>query len=210
LTRLGLQPVDGAYLAIGTLALVSLGAAIAHAGSRSKEPSVVTTLTGDEVFGHVTTPGASRSILRQGFRGSLGRHGSGVYLLPPEEPWGDGLPPGSTPAHGFRLRRHPDTELRVLRVRLPAGTRLLRVAPPNVTLEAFKLLSDWGAYKAALSRRPPWEDSDVSHDFILRELLGQHQIDGLYVYDFVFDQDEILVIDPRKVEVIREQVHRGA
>ena len=195
--------------AIGIVGLLA-AAALAKRGSSARGGDFVTTLSGDELFGHVTRPEAARSILRQGFRAGSGRFGAGVYLLPPDEPWGDGMPPGSTPAHQFRLLRHPDIELRVLRVRLPPGSRLLRVTPPNVTMQAFTLLEGRAAYTDALGQRPPWEDSDVSRDAILKDLLARHQIDGLYIYDFVFDADEVLVLDPRKIEVVREQMHRGA
>ena len=170
-----------------------------------------TTLTGDEVFAHVTPPVAAASILKQGFRAGSGWYGSGVYLLPPEEEWGGGLPPSRTPAQQFRLLWHGQDLLSVLRVRLPAGTRLLRVGQggsrPDVVLDAYNKLEGKGSYRAALQRRPAWEDRDVARDALLADLAAKHHIDGLYVMD-IFGDSEVLILDPSKIEVLREQMQR--
>jgi hypothetical protein len=203
--------IDGAHLAIGALALVSLGAAVARAGSRNEEHWAFTTLTGDEVFAHVTRPAAAASILKQGFRAGSGWYGTGVYLLPPEEEWGGGLPPSRIPAQQFRLLWHGQDPLSVLRVRLPAGTRLLRVGQggsrPDVVLDAYNKLEGKGGYRAARQRRPAWEDRDVARDALLADLAAKHRIDGLYVMD-IFGDSEVLILDPSKIEVLREQMQR--
>ena len=200
--------IDGAHLAIGALALVSLGAAVARAGSRNGEHWAFTTLTGDEVFAHVTRPAAAASILKQGFRAGSGWYGTGVYLLPPEEEWGGGLPPSRTPAQQFRLLWHGQDLLSILRVRLPAGTRLLRVGQggsrPDVVLDAYNKLEGKGSYRAARQRRPAWEDNDVARDALLADLAAKHRIDGLYVLD-IFGDSEVLIFDSTKIEVLRKQ-----
>ena len=191
-----------AHLAIAAAALLSLAAARPKAGSRSGEHWAITELTGQEVFSHVTTPSAAASILRQGFRPGRGRHGPGVYLLPPEEIWGGGLPPSLTPAREFRLVWHHGP-VSVLRVSLPAGARLLRVSGFEVVRDAYKLLEGPGAYEEALRERPVWEDGDVSRDALLLALAKKSRIDGLYITD-IWQQGEILIFDADLISVLGE------
>ena len=191
-----------AHLALAAATLLSLAAARPNAGSRSREQWAITKLTGQEVFSHVTTPSAAASILRQGFRPGRGRHGPGVYLLPPGEIWGGGLPPSRTPAHEFRLAWHHGP-VSVLRVSLPFGARLLRVSGPEVVRDAYKLLEGPGAYKEALRERPAWEDGDDSQDALLLALAKKWRIDGLYITD-IWQQGEILIFDAGSICVLGE------
>jgi hypothetical protein len=192
---------------MGLLSFLAARSAVSGSSSRL---DFITTLTGDEVFAHVTHTRQVDSIERQGFRVGAGRLGTGVYLLPPEEVWGGGLPASRTPAASFSLRWHEDQPLTVLRLRLPAGTRLLRVSGPNVALEAHQRLAGgveagWTAYRQAMALRPSWEDSDVSRDKVLADLLVKHAVDGIYFHEPVFDQGEILLLDPSKLRVVSRE-----
>jgi hypothetical protein len=178
-------------------------------GANTDREIFVTTTTGDEVFGHVTTRAGAEAIQRQGFRVGEGKYGTGVYLLSPEEEWGEWLPPAATPAHDFQLRWHEGRDdLRVLRVSLPAGTRLLRVtAPPgDATLQAMKVLHGDAAgterYRAAWKRD--------REEATLHEDLRAAGIDGVYWVDPVWNADEILVLDPTLLTVVREQIQKGS
>lgn len=202
--------MNGRDLALGLVAGLALAGAVRRRGSGNAAHAIfITTLTGDEVFGHVTTRAGAEAIQRQGFRVGEGKYGTGVYLLSPEEEWGGGLPPAATSAHAFRLRWHEGREdLRVLRVSLPAGTRLLRVvaSPGEATLEAMKILH--GDAEGTERGRAAWKQG--REEAVLHEDLRAAGIDGIYWVDPVWNADEILVLDPARLSVVRQQVQEGS
>ena len=202
--------MNGRDLALGLVGALALAGAVRRRGGANVEREIfVTTLTGDEVFGHVTPRAGAETIQRQGFRVGEGKYGTGVYLLSPEEEWGGGLPPAATSAHAFRLRWHEGrTDLRVLRVSLPAGTRLLRVvaSPGEATLEAMKVLH--GDTKGTERNRTAWRQGQ--EEAVLHDDLRAAGIDGIYWLDPVWNADEILVLDPARLSVVREQVQEGS
>ena len=202
--------MNGNTLTLGLVGALALAGAVRRRGGANTGREIfVTTLTGDEVFGHVTTRAGAEAIQRQGFRVGEGKYGTGVYLLSPEEEWGGGLPPAATSAHAFRLRWHEGREdLRVLRVSLPAGTRLLRVvaSPGEATLEAMKILH--GDAEGTERGRAAWKQG--REEAVLHEDLRAAGIDGIYWVDPVWNADEILVLDPARLSVVREQVQEGS
>ena len=202
--------MNGRDLALGLVGALALAGAVRRRGGANTEREIfVTPLTGGEVFGHVTTRAGAEAIQRQGFRVGEGKYGTGVYLLSPEEEWGGGLPPTATSAHAFRLRWHEGrTDLRVLRVSLPAGTRLLRVvaSPGEATLEAMKVLH--GDAKGTERGRAAWKQG--REEAVLHADLRAAEIDGVYWVDPVWNADEILVLDPARLSVVREQVQEGS
>ena len=202
--------MNGNTLTLGLVGALALAGAVRRRGGANTGREIfVTTLTGDEVFGHVTTRAGAEAIQRQGFRVGEGKYGTGVYLLSPEEEWGRGLPPAATSAHAFRLRWHEGREdLRVLRVSLPAGTRLLRVvaSPGEATLEAMKILH--GDAEGTERGRAAWKQG--REEAVLHEDLRAAGIDGIYWVDPVWNADEILVLDPARLSVVREQVQEGS
>ena len=202
--------MNGRDLALGLVGALALAGAVRRRGGANTEREIfVTPLTGGEVFGHVTTRAGAEAIQRQGFRVGEGKYGTGVYLLSPEEEWGGGLPPTATSAHAFRLRWHEGrTDLRVLRVSLPAGTRLLRVvaSPGEATLEAMKVLH--GDAEGTERGRAAWRQGQ--EEAVLHADLRAAEIDGVYWVDPVWNADEILVLDPARLSVVREQVQEGS
>jgi hypothetical protein len=74
-------------------------------------------------------------------------------------------------------------------------------------LDAYNKLEGRGSYRAARQRRPAWEDNDVARDALLADLAAKHHIDGLYVLD-IFGDSEVLIFDPSKIEVLREQAQQ--
>jgi hypothetical protein len=202
--------VNGNTLTLGLVGALALAGAVRRRGGANTEREIgVTPLTGGEVFGHVTTRAGAEAIQRQGFRVGEGKYGTGVYLLSPEEEWGGGLPPTATSAHAFRLRWHEGrTDLRVLRVSLPAGTRLLRVvaSPGEATLEAMKVLH--GDAEGTERGRAAWRQGQ--EEAVLHADLRAAEIDGVYWVDPVWNADEILVLDPARLSVVREQVQEGS
>jgi hypothetical protein len=202
--------MNGRDLALGLVGALALAGAVRRRGGANTEREIfVTSLTGGEVFGHVTTRAGAEAIQRQGFRVGEGKYGTGVYLLSPEEEWGGGLPPAATSAHAFRLRWHEGrTDLRVLRVSLPAGTRLLRVvaSPGEATLEAMKILH--GDAEGTERGRAAWRQGQ--EEAVLHADLRAAEIDGVYWVDPVWNADEILVLDPARLSVVREQVQEGS
>lgn len=202
--------MNGRDLALGLVGALALAGAVRRRGGANTEREIfVTPLTGGEVFGHVTTRAGAEAIQRQGFRVGEGKYGTGVYLLSPEEEWGGGLPPTATSAHAFRLRWHEGrTDLRVLRVSLPAGTRLLRVvaSPGEATLEAMKVLH--GDAEGTERGRAAWRQG--REEAVLHADLRAAGIDGIYWVDPVWNADEILVLDPARLSVVREQVQEGS
>ena len=202
--------MNGNTLTLGLVGALALAGAVRRRGGANTEREIfVTPLTGGEVFGHVTTRAGAEAIQRQGFRVGEGKYGTGVYLLSPEEEWGGGLPPTATSAHAFRLRWHEGrTDLRVLRVSLPAGTRLLRVvaSPGEATLEAMKVLH--GDAEGTERGRAAWRQGQ--EEAVLHADLRAAEIDGVYWVDPVWNADEILVLDPARLSVVREQVQEGS
>lgn len=202
--------MNGRDLALGLVAGLALAGAVRRRGSGNAAHAIfVTTLTGDEVFGHVTTRAGAEAIQRQGFRVGEGKYGTGVYLLSPEEEWGGGLPPAATPAHAFQLRWHEGrTDLRVLRVSLPEGTQLLRVvsSPGDATLQAMKVLH--GDAEGTQRYRAAWKRDQ--EEATLHDDLRSAGLDGIYWVDPVWNADEILVLDPARLSVVREQVQEGS
>ncbi len=202
--------MNGRTLALGLVGALAVAGAVRRRGGANTDREIfVTTTTGDEVFGHVTTRAGAEAIQRQGFRVGEGKYGTGVYLLSPEEEWGGGLPPAATHAHDFQLRWHEGRDdLRVLRVALPAGTRLLRVvsSPGDATLQAMKVLHGDAAgterYRAAWKRD--------REEATLHEDLRAARIDGVYWVHPVWNADEILVLDPSRLTVVQEQVQKGS
>lgn len=179
-------------------------------GSRQREtvdPDTLLILDGTERFSHVTTRVAAQGIAKEGFRVGEGKHGTGVYLLPPEGTWA-AWRPSTTPAHVFKLRWHADrTDLRVLRVRFNPGAKLLIVAKdtPNLYAEVLRRLHGHVEGNARYDA-VGWYGAES----VMWAALAEHGIAGLLLTDDIFDQDEVLVRAPSQLHIVRTQVQEGS
>ena len=178
-------------------------AGMARSGSRARRDpgglveTLTTVLTGEEVFSHVTVASAADAIRRAGFRPGEGRYGFGVYLLPPDQD-----------ANEFRLRWHEHRDdMRILRVTMPAGTRLLRLcAAPSMALA--ELLRTLHGERGVELYREAWR-LGMEKEAMLEELRAAG-LSGVIWTNPVFLDDEILVVDPALLTVVREEVQRGS